>query len=234
MSERASSAAQPSGRAVPSLTVDIVIFTLMDEQLQVLLVRRKNPPFADMWALPGGFVQVNESLEDSVSRQLREKTGVEDVYVEQLYTFGELNRDPRTRVITIAYFALVPANAIAHRPGGATTETRWWPVKGLPSLAFDHREIIEYAVVRLRYKLEYTMVGFELLPDEFTLSDLQRAYESILEEPLDKRNFRRKILSADILEETGRKRREGEGRPAALYRYRVDAKAEIKTRRLFP
>jgi 8-oxo-dGTP diphosphatase len=218
----------------PALTVDVVIFSLIDDVLQVLLVRRKHEPFAGQWALPGGFVHMEEALEAAAARQLREKTGAQDVYLEQLYTFGELARDPRTRVVTVAYFALVPFTAIQHRPGERTTETRWWPVESLPPLAFDHAGILDYAVTRLQYKLEYTMVGFELLPDVFTLSDLQHAYETILGEELDKRNFRRKILSADILEETGEKRREGEGRPAALYRYKQDAVAEVKTRRLFP
>jgi 8-oxo-dGTP diphosphatase len=218
----------------PALTVDVVIFALIDDQLQVLLVRRKHAPYAGQWALPGGFVRMDEALAVAAARQLEEKTGARDVYLEQLYTFGDLERDPRTRVVTVTYFALVPASAIEHRPGERITETRWWPATDHPPLAFDHQDILDYAITRLQYKLEYTMVGFELLPDEFTLSDLQQAYEIILGEKLDKRNFRRKILSADILEETGRKRREGEGRPAALYRYRTDAVAEVKTRRLFP
>jgi 8-oxo-dGTP diphosphatase len=137
-------------------------------------------------------------------------------------------------VITVAYFALVPHDAIAHRPGDDAAETGWFSVFDLPELAFDHREILNYALTRLRYKLEYTAVGFELLPDVFTLSELQQAYETILKEKLDKRNFRRKILSADILEETGKKKKSGEGRPARLYRYRQNAVAEVKTRRLFP
>ncbi|MBK8989310.1 MAG: NUDIX hydrolase [Chloroflexi bacterium] len=218
----------------PSVTVDVVIFSLADNDLQVLLVRRKYPPFAGVWAIPGGFVHMDESLEDAARRELAEETGVTEVYSEQLYTFGEPNRDPRTRVITVAYFALVPQDAIRHRPGDDAAETAWFSVFDLPGLAFDHEEIVAYALQRLRYKLEYTAVGFQLLPDVFTLSELQHAYEIILGEQLDKRNFRRKILSASILEETGRKKKEGEGRPAMLYRYGKDAVAEIKTRRLFP
>lgn len=218
----------------PSVTVDVVIFSLVEDDLQVLLVKRKGPPFAGVWAIPGGFVHLDESLEEAAARELAEETGVTGVFIEQLYTFGSPERDPRTRVITVAYFALVPHDAIHHHPSGDAVETSWFSVYDLPELAFDHHRILEYALRRLRYKLEYTTVGFQLLPDEFTLSELQRAYETILGEKIDKRNFRRKILLAEILEATGEKRKEGEGRPAMLYRYREDAVAEVKTRRLFP
>jgi 8-oxo-dGTP diphosphatase len=224
----------PSQFERPSVTVDIVIFSLIEEDLKVLLIQRKNWPFAGMWALPGGFVRMDESLEDAATRELAEETGVRDVYCEQLYTFGEPGRDPRTRVITVAYFALVPATAISHEAGTDAAATSWFSMNALPELAFDHRDILDYALQRLRYKLEYTMVGFELLPDTFTLSELQHAYELILDEALDKRNFRRKILSAEILQYTGKKKHEGEGRPARLYRYRENAVAEVKARRLFP
>ena len=218
----------------PSVTVDVVIFSLVEDDLQVLLIKRKHPPYAGMWAIPGGFVQIDESLEVAAARELAEETGVTDVYIEQLYTFGKPNRDPRTRVITVAYFALVPYDAINHRPGDDAAETAWFSMFALPKLAFDHHEILTYALTRLRYKLEYTSVGFQLLPDVFTLSELQKAYETILRELLDKRNFRRKIQAADILQETGEKKKMGEGRPAKLYQYREDAIAEVKTRRLFP
>jgi len=218
----------------PSVTVDVVIFALVAEDLKVLLIRRKYAPFAGVWAIPGGFVMPDESLEQAAVRELAEETGVTDVYIEQLYTFGDPGRDPRTRVITVAYFALVQYDAIRHRPGTDAAETQWFSVFDVPSLAFDHREILEYALTRLRYKLEYTSVGFQLLPDVFTLTDLQKAYEIILGELLDKRNFRRKILASGILQETGKRKRDGEGRPAMLYRYRQDAVAEVKTRRLFP
>lgn len=218
----------------PSVTVDVVIFSLVKNELKVLLIKRQSPPFANMWAIPGSFVQIDESLEEAAVRALADETGVEDVYTEQLYTFGDLGRDPRTRVITIAYFALVPHDAIHHKAGRDASETSWFAISQLPALAFDHAEIIDYAHTRLRYKLEYSSVGFQLLPDIFTLSELQKAYEIILAESLDKRNFRRKILTSEILEETGEKKKEGEGRPAMLYRYRKDAVAEVKTRRLFP
>ena len=218
----------------PSVTVDVVIFSLVEEELKVLLIKRLAPPFANMWAIPGSFVQIDESLEETAVRALADETGVEDVYTEQLYTFGKPGRDPRTRVITVAYFALVPHDAIHHKAGRDASETGWFTISQLPPLAFDHAEIIDYAHTRLRYKLEYSSVGFQLLPDVFTLTELQQAYEIILGEQLDKRNFRRKILAAEILEETGEKQKEGEGRPAMLYRYREDAVAEVKTRRLFP
>ncbi|RLC63656.1 MAG: NUDIX hydrolase [Chloroflexi bacterium] len=217
----------------PSVTVDVIIFTLRGNDLQVLLIKRGHPPFEGMWAIPGGFVGIDESLEEAALRELEEETGVRDVYLEQLYTFGDPDRDPRGRVITVAYFALMPAHAVQPRAGDDAAEARWWSVYDLPPLAFDHADILAYALQRLRYKLEYTAVGFELLPEAFTLSELQAAYEVILGEKLDKRNFRRKILSAGVIEETGAYRT-GEGRPAKLYRFRDDAVAEVKARRLFP
>jgi 8-oxo-dGTP diphosphatase len=217
----------------PSVTTDVIIFTLRGGDLQVLLIRRKRPPFQGVWAIPGGFVGIDESLEEAALRELEEEAGVRDVYLEQLYTFGDPGRDPRGRTITVAYFALVPATDIDPHAGTDAAEARWWSVHHLPPLAFDHAEILAYALQRLRYKLEYTAVGFELLPEPFTLSELQAAYEVILGETLDKRNFRRKILSADVIEEAGAYRT-GEGRPAKLYRFRDDAVAEVKARRLFP
>lgn len=216
----------------PSVTVDVVIFTLRDDDLQVLLVKRKSAPYAGRWAIPGGFMRIDEPPEEAARRELSEETGVRDVYMEQLYTFGDPKRDPRGRVITVAYFALVPAPLAVHA-GGDASHACWWSMVGLPPLAFDHADILDYALTRLRYKLEYTAVGFQLLPDTFTLSELQKAYEVVLGSALDKRNFRRKILEAQVIEETG-EFRTGEGRPAMLYRYRSDAVAEVRARRLFP
>jgi len=217
----------------PSVTADVIIFTLRNDDLQVLLIKRGHSPFEGMWAIPGGFVDITESLEEAALRELEEETGIRDVYLEQLYTFGEPDRDPRGRTITVAYFALVPAYAVQPHAGDDAAEARWWSVYDLPSLAFDHADILVYALQRLRYKLEYTAVGFELLPETFTLSELQAAYEVILGEELDKRNFRRKILGAEVIEDID-EYRTGEGRPAKLYRFRDDAVAEVKTRRLFP
>jgi 8-oxo-dGTP diphosphatase len=214
------------------VTVDVVIFALRDDDLQVLLVRRKNPPFEDKWAIPGGFVRHEESLEDAASRELFEETGVRDVHIEQLYTFGTIDRDPRGRMVTVAYVALVPA-PLALQAGTDASEAQWKSMYALPEMAFDHQEIVTYALKRLRYKLEYTAVGFRMLPKTFTLSQLQRAYETILGEKLDKRNFRRRILQAGVIEETG-DMLTGDGRPAKLYGYREDAVAEVRARRLFP
>jgi 8-oxo-dGTP diphosphatase len=218
----------------PALTVDVVIFTLRENQLNVLLIQRADEPFAAMWALPGGFVRMEEALEEAACREMEEETGLREVYLEQLYTYGQVDRDPRGRVVTVAYFALIPADAPIRTEGGSDAcQARWFPVDDLPQLAFDHAEIVSYALRRLRYKLEYTAAGFELLPERFTLSELQQTYELILSENLDKRNFRRRILEAGIIEPTQHKR-SGEGRPARLYRYRDDAVAEVKARRLFP
>ncbi len=218
----------------PALTVDVVIFTLRENRPHVLLIQRGEPPFASMWALPGGFVKMEESLEEAACREMEEETGLKQAYLEQLYTYGAPDRDPRGRVITVAYFALIPADAPIRSEGGSdASQASWFRIDDLPRLAFDHAEIIGYALRRLRYKLEYTAAGFELLPEQFTLSELQHTYEMILGETLDKRNFRRRILEAGIIEPTSHLR-SGEGRPARLYRYRADAVAEVKARRLFP
>jgi 8-oxo-dGTP diphosphatase len=218
----------------PSLTVDIVVFSVRADHLQVLLIRRGEEPNLGMWALPGGFVHLDESLDEAAERELKEETGIQDAYLEQLYTYGDPKRDPRGRVVTIAYFALVAADKPICTEGGTdTTQACWFSISDLPRLAFDHSEILAYALRRLRYKLEYSAVGFELLPGKFTLTEIQSTYEIILGVKLDKRNFRRRILDADIIEETSQMRT-GEGRPARLYRYRPDAVAEVKTRRLFP
>jgi len=218
----------------PSVTADVVIFTLRNQDLQVLLIKRAHWPYEDYWAIPGGFAQMDESLEETALRELREETGVTDVYLEQLYTFGDPGRDPRTRVITVAYIAVAPADQIEPRAGSDAAEARWWPMYALPSkLAFDHADILDYALTRLRYKLEYTAVGFQFLPEEFTLPELQAAYEIVLGEKLDKANFRKKLSRGNVVEPTGRYR-QTTGRPAELYRYRGDAVAEVKTRRRFP
>ena len=220
----------------PSVTVDMVLYAFFEEQLQVLLIQRGGEPFKDQWALPGGFINMEESLEEAARRELEEETGVRDVYLEQLYTFGAPDRDPRGRVITVAYFVLLSAEEAAQlqvRSGDDAHDARWWNMYDLPKLAFDHDRILEYALQRLRWKLEWTALGFLLLPREFTLSELQSVYETVLHEPLDKRNFRRKILSTGVLEETGNKR-EGDHRPAKLYRFTAKAIELEQARRRFP
>ena len=219
----------------PSVTVDVVIFSILDEQLKVLLIKRKGWPYEGMWAIPGGFVQMDEGLEDAAYRELAEETGVkqEQVYLEQLYTFGDPGRDPRTRVITVAYFALVTADQLAPQAADDVDEVGWFSVYNLPALAFDHADILDYALTRLRYKLEYSAVGFQLLPEKFTLRELQDAYEIVLGTELDKGNFRSKLRKTQVVEKVDGYRNTG-GRPARLYRFRDDAVAEIKARRLFP
>lgn len=225
----------PASYDRPSVTVDVVLFAYRDDDLQVLLVRRKKWPYEDYWAIPGGFIQMGESLEQSALRELREETGVEDVYLEQLYTFGDPERDPRTRVISVAYFALVGADQARQVQGGDdAAEARWWSMVDLPALAFDHDRILRYAHQRLRWKLEYTALGFLLLPETFTLSELQAVYEAVLRERLDKRNFRRKILTACVLEETGQYRNGGQRRPARLYRFSAAAIELEQARQRFP
>jgi len=200
------------------VTVDIVILTISGEQLKVLLVKRGAPPFQGQYALPGGFVHNDESLEDAARRELSEETGTEDVYLEQLYSFGDVGRDPRGRVLTVAYYALVPPDRSPLKAGTDAAEANWFPVTKLPPLAFDHRQIIDYAIERIRNKLEYTTVGFELLPQKFTLSELQHLYEVILDKELDKRNFRRKIDALGLVKPLKEMQATGR-RPAQLFRF---------------
>ena len=203
----------------PALTVDCVVFGLDDEDLKVLLVRRDLPPFEGRWALPGGFVRMEESVDEAARRELREETGIGDVYLEQLYTFGDVNRDPRGRVVSVAYYALV--NLADHRVQAATDarDAAWFGVSDVPSLSFDHDEILSAASQRLKGKVRYEPIGFELLPPKFTLSQLQRLYETVLERPLDKRNFRKKILSMGVLVETDEIQQDVAHRAARLYRF---------------
>lgn len=202
-----------------ALTVDCVVFGLDEGDLQVLLIQRGLEPFAGEWALPGGFVQLNETLHEAALRELREETGVTRVFLEQLYTFGAVERDPRERVVSVAYYALVKLSD--HRVQAATdaTNAAWFSASGLPSLAFDHEEIVDAALARLKGKVVYQPIGFELLPRKFTLTQLQRMYEIILERTLDKRNFRKKILAMDLLVELDEVEKDVAHRAARLYRF---------------
>lgn len=224
---------KPSLQTHSTLTgidVRVIAFSLREESLHVLLL-----PTADThWTLPGSQVASGQSLEETATNRLFSLTSLREAYLEQLYTYGEPDRHPDQRLISVAYFALVPAGARQNAPYEIdASSAKWFPVTALPALVDDHADILVYALRRLRYKLEYSAVGFQLLPEDFTLSELQKTYEMILGEKLDKRNFRRRILEANIIEPTPHLR-SGEGRPARLYRYRPDAVAEIKTRRLFP
>lgn len=185
----------------PSVTVDIVLFTIQDRDLKVLLVRRGIEPFKGKWALPGGFVRIKEDLEEAAKRELLEETGVGNVYLEQLYTFGDPKRDPRGRVITVAYMALVNSDEIELKATTDVSEAAWFSVKKLPELAFDHKEILEYALKRLKWKFEYTTVAFSMLAEKFSMSEIQGIYEIVFDKEFDKRNFAKKILSLDILKE---------------------------------
>jgi 8-oxo-dGTP diphosphatase len=207
----------------PSVTVDLVIFTIQRKALQVLLIQRGDEPYKGSWALPGGFVREDENLDNAAQRELEEETGVKEVYLEQLFTFGQPGRDPRGRVITVAYYALISADRQKLRASTDAENVRWFPTNELPSLAFDHAKILGYAKDRLKNKLEYTTVGFQLLPERFTLSELQTVYETILEHPLDKRNFRRKIALLDLVDDTGDKRMDGVHRPARLFKFKKPA-----------
>ena len=201
------------------VTVDIVIFALRDGELDVLLIQRGIPPFQGRWALPGGFVRDGESLESAARRELEEEAGVRDVYLEQLYTFGEPGRDPRGRVVTVAYYALLTTEAAPLVAGTDAGAARWMPARKHPPLAFDHERILAYALERLVNKLEYTTVGFKLLPKTFTLGQLQRVYEAVLGRALDKRNFRRKMSLLGILTPLDEWVQDGPSRPAQLYRF---------------
>ncbi len=196
-----------------------MLFTARRGVLEVLLVRRARPPFRGRWALPGGFVEPDEALDEAARRELEEETGICGVYLEQLYTFGDPGRDPRGRAVTVAYWALV--REAEPRPASDAAEAAWFPADRPPPLAFDHAGILRTALRRLRAKLSYTTVGFQLLPERFTLSDLQGLYETILGRRLDKRNFRRKVLSLGLLESLKSVRAEGAHRPARLYSFRL-------------
>ena len=204
----------------PALAVDCVVFGLDENDLKVLLIQRRLQPFQHAWALPGGFVRLDETLDEAARRELSEEAGVTDVYLEQLYTFGApLDRDPRERVVTVAYYAL--AKLSDHRIRAATDAmgVGWFALDDLPKLAFDHDSIVESAHERLRGKVRYAPVGFELLPPRFSLTQLQRLYEIILGTDLDKRNFRKKILSMDLLVETDEVETGVRHRAARLYRF---------------
>lgn len=208
-----------SSYETPLVTVDIVLFTVTQNRLKVLLIQRKQPPFEHMWAIPGGFIHVGETLEQAAARRLHEETNVDKIYLEQLGSFGNPSRDPRARVITVAYYALVSAEKLSLEAHANAEDVGWFSIDELPRLAFDHKEIVDRALMKLKRHLETSGVAFQLLPDKFTLTELQRVYELILGKPLDKRNFRKKILSSDILKDTGETKMEGYHRPAQLYSF---------------
>ncbi len=213
------------------LSVDAVVFGYdADDGISVLLIKRDIEPFRGWWALPGGLVQVNESLEQAVRRELNEEAGIEVRYLEQLYTFGEPNRDPRNRAVTVAYYGLVRPRDFKLMARTDAADARWFNVKDMPKLAFDHQEIVSRAIERLRGKLAYEPVGFELLDPKFPFSDLEKLYQTLLDKPLDRRNFKKKIMTYGFLEETSEKKQYSAGRPATLYRFNKKRYQELVKR----
>jgi 8-oxo-dGTP diphosphatase len=203
----------------PALAVDCVVFGLDEDELRLLLVERNLEPFAERWALPGGFVRLEETLEEAARRELEEETGITRLYLEQLYTFSAIHRDPRERVVTVAYYALVKLSDHQVQAATDARSAAWFSVSDLPALAFDHADIVQSANTRLKGKVRYEPIGFELLPRKFTLSQLQRLYEVILERELDKRNFRKKILGMDLLIELDEVQSGVAHRAARLYSF---------------
>ncbi|WMX12502.1 MULTISPECIES: NrtR DNA-binding winged helix domain-containing protein [unclassified Aureispira] len=211
----------------PSVTVDCVVFGLdKSADVRVLLIKRAYEPFKNAWAIPGGFIKENETLDAAAQRELEEETGVRDIFIEQLYTFGSLDRDPRGHVISVAYFALI--NLEEHPTSAATDaqDAQWFKLSEVPELAFDHAQILDMAIKRLDSKVRYQPIGFELLPDKFTLSELQNLYETILGRALNRRNFRSKILKMGILEQLERQK-DVPHRPAFLYKFNKEKYEEL-------
>lgn len=203
----------------PYVTVDVLIFSVKDGKFCTLLIKRSVPPFEGMFAIPGGFVAMEETLEEAAQRVIEVKGKMKEVYLEQLYTFGEVKRDPRGRVVSVSYFALVPRDRVKDINDGKHT-VKWFAINELPPLAFDHKKIIEVALERIRAKIGYSSIALGLLPRDFRLTDLQNLYELILNNKLDKRNFRKRMLSMNLLEATGEKTSELSHRPAMLYRFK--------------
>lgn len=203
----------------PAVTVDVVVLTIRDDELNALLIRRAADPFKGEWAFPGGFVDIDEGLEHAARRELREETGLEAGYLEQLHTFGDPDRDPRERVISVAYFALIPSDRVEPRAASDAGSVGWFPVAGLPRLAFDHREILATALARLQEKLHEPIIASQFMPAEFTMAELLHVCEVLTGEPVDSRSFSRRILSLDVVEPSGGERRRGAHRPAKLYRF---------------
>ncbi len=202
----------------PAITTDIAVFAIIGEILKLLLIKRGQDPYRDTWALPGGFLEPDEELHQCAQRELQEETGLEAIYLEQLYTFGAPERDPRERVVSVAYFALMPTADNTPQAASDAAAARWYSMDNLPTMAFDHNVIADMAHKRLLSKLNYSSIAFQFLPETFTLSELQKVYEIVRNEKLDKRNFRKQITHMGLIKETGDQRRDGNHRPARLYR----------------
>jgi 8-oxo-dGTP diphosphatase len=208
------------------ITVDTVILTIKNNALQVLLIKRLKEPFIDKWAIPGGYVRMSETLEQAAVRILKEKTNVDNVYLEQLYTFGDPLRHPDSRVITCVYFALVRYQDVKVME---SDNVSWYPIDDLPSLAFDHKEIVDYARTRTRLSLRTCPVAYQLLKEKFTLTEMQKVYEIIMGKQLDKRNFRKKVLGTEGLIELDEFTKASSKRPARLYQYKQLYTGDLKS-----
>lgn len=202
------------------IAVDAGIFRLKDDALHVLLIQMKKQPFGGMWAIPGGLLEEEETTLKAATRILKTQTGVSDVFLEQLATFDQMDRDPAGRVVSVAHYALVPDQEVALKTTEKYADVRWYPVKKLPALAYDHKRIVNEATMRIAAKIQYTNIAWSLLPRDFTLTDLQRVYEILLDKPLDKRNFRKRIDALGLIAPTGASRTGAAHRPAALYRFK--------------
>lgn len=211
-----------------AFSVDNVIFGFDGQNLKVLLIRRKDDPFAGYWALPGDIVQPDQDLDQGALQVLERLTGVNNVYLEQVHTFGKVNRHPRGRVITVAYYSLIKIDNVHIKASSFAEKVEWKELRLLEKLAFDHFEIMMTCLARLRRNIKYQPIGFELLPEKFTLTELQNLYECILEKDLDKRNFRKKILSMKILKLHGETQKGVAHRPAKLYSFDKDKYEEAK------
>ena len=211
----------------PVVTVDCVIFGFAENQLKILLTKRNIEPFRGEWALPGGFIEMNETADDCARRKLKEEAGLEGIFMEQLYTFSTIDRDPRYRVISIAYYALVRPTGYVLHAGLNIADVQWFALENAPPLAFDHEEIVDAAVKRLRGKISYQPLGFELLPEKFTLPDLRRLYETVLQRDLDRWNFRKKILKTGLLTDHSSTQKNRNQRAAILYSFNKEKYEEL-------
>lgn len=214
----------------PALTTDCIIFGFDEVELKVLLIERGIEPFKGQWAFPGGFVQMDETTEEGAKRELFEETGLKNVFIEQLFTFSDVERDPRGRVVSVAYYTLVNLKEHPAVAGDDAKKAQWFSVKEIPSLAFDHEKIFRMAMYRLKGKIRYQPIGFELLPEKFTLTDLQHLYEVILEIKLDKRNFRKKIQKMDLLIELDEKQENVAHKAATFYKFNKTKYEELSNK----
>ncbi|OIN60048.1 NUDIX hydrolase [Arsenicibacter rosenii] len=203
----------------PSVTVDCVIFGYDGKQLSVLLLNRKEEPYAGMWTIPGGFLYLDETLEASADRILTTKTGIASLFLEQLFTFGKPDRDPRGRVLSVAYYALINPERFELSAGNMANDVNWFPIGQLPELGFDHNDVLKTAIQRLQAKATYQPIGFELLNPQFTISELQDLYECILDVKLDRRNFHKKMMASGIVRPTGQKRLGEKNRAPELFEF---------------